>query len=120
MSDHLPKFFPGDTVTVAADASVTGGQLVTWAGGVAGDNATGVAGVAGHDAADGDNLTVYRTGVHTLTADGAITQGDPICAAASGAARKWVDGTDKTAALIGTATATAADTKPVDVALHGC
>lgn len=120
MSDHLPKFLPGDTVTVAAGASITGGQLVTWGGDVAGDGATGVAGVAGYDASDGDSLTVYRVGVHTLTADGAITQGDPICAAASGAARKFVDGTDDTAALIGTATATAADTKPVDVAIHGC
>jgi hypothetical protein len=120
MSEYLPKFFPGDTVTIAASATITGGQLVTWTGAVAGDNATGVAGVAGHDAASGDSLTVYRIGVHTLTADGAITKGDPICSAASGAARKWVDGIDKTAAHIGTATATAADAAPVNVAVHGC
>jgi predicted RecA/RadA family phage recombinase len=53
MAEYLPKFDEGDTVTITAAATITGGQLVNVDGTVSGTASTTVAGVAGHDAISG-------------------------------------------------------------------
>lgn len=120
MSDYLPLYSDADgpfTVTLSGD--VSGGQLVTAAGAVAGDAATSVIGVAGQDGASGDEITVWGPTKHRGVADGAITKGDPLCAAASGKVRKFVDGTDPTASYIARALTTAADGAAVNYSLFG-
>lgn len=119
MSDYLPKFFDGDTLTLTASATITGGQLVTTAGAVAGAASTTVAGVAGHDAVSGQALTVFRVGVHRGTASGSIANGDSLCAAANGQVRSWVTGTDAVASRIGRAFSAAANGASVDYSLFG-
>lgn len=119
MAQYLPRFFDGDDVPITASATIVGGQLVTWAGAVAGDAQVGVAGVAGFDAASGAVTTVFRVGIHIGTAAGTIAVGDPLCAAASGQLRKWISGTDVASALIGTACSASTATNPVTYALHG-
>lgn len=88
MADHIPHYFPGDTVTFTASAAITGGQLVEITGnmtvGPAGAASTKVVGVAARDAANGALVPVHRVGVHDLTATGAITAGDHVVAAAAG------------------------------------
>lgn len=118
MSDYLPKYAPGDQVTIIASATITGGQLVTVAGAVATDASTTVAGVAGHDAVSGQPLTVIRMGIQRITASATITNGQPLCAAASGQVRPWVTGTDAVASYIGRAWSAAASTASCDVALY--
>jgi len=119
MSDYLPKFDEGDTVTITAAATNTGGQLVNVDGTVAGSASTTVAGVAGHDAVSGQTLTVWRVGIHLGTASGSITNGDGICAAASGQVRTWVSGTDAPASRIGRAWSAATNGNSVTYALFG-
>lgn len=107
MADYLPEFTDADApVTLTASAPVVGGQLVTWAGAVAGDASQAVAGVAGHDAAAGQKLTVWGVGKHIGTASAAIAQGAPVCAAANGQLRTWAT-TDPVAAYLGRARAAA-------------
>lgn len=119
MADYLPQYDEGDTVTLVASATIVGGQLVTVAGAVAGDNSVLVAGVAGHDAVSGQPLTVWRVGIHRGTASGSITNGDPVCAAATGQIRTWVAGTDAVAARIGRAWSAATNGTSVTYALFG-
>lgn len=119
MADYLPKFDEGDTVTITAAATITGGQLVNVDGTVAGSASTTVAGVAGHDAVSGQTLTVWRVGIHRGTASGSIANGDSVCAAASGQVRTWVSGTDPFAARIARAWSAAANAASVDYALMG-
>lgn len=103
MADYLPKYFAGDTVTlVAGEGGVTGGQLVDVTGTTATDGAC-VAGVAGTDVPAGSPVTVFREGVQRLTAAGAITQGQPLKAAAGGAVTVWANGTDAANLYIGDA-----------------
>ena len=105
MSDYLPSYGP-ETVhsfTLTLTGTVTGGQLVTWAGAAAGAASTNVAGVAGQDGVSGDKITVWGPGHHKLTASGSIAQGDPLCGAASGAIRTAVIGTDAANSVIGRA-----------------
>lgn len=88
MAEYLPKFIPGQAISLTASTKIEGGQLleVTGAGmvGVAGADSAKVVGVAGVNAASGDRLTVYRGGVQRLVAAGAITAGAAVYAAASG------------------------------------
>lgn len=88
MAEYLPKFIPGQAITVSASAPVTGGQLVEVTGvsqvGPAGADSAKVLGVAGFDAREGDRVTVFRDGVQRLTAAGAISAGAPVYAAADG------------------------------------
>lgn len=88
MAEYLPKFIPGQAITLTASAKIGAGQLleVTGAGtvGVAGADSAKIAGVAGVDAASGERLTVYRGGVQRLVAAGAITAGAAVYAAAAG------------------------------------
>lgn len=89
----VEKYLPGDrwTATVLAAQSVTGGQLVE---GGAGDRVVRAAqadslvsvGVALHDAAAGEKVTVASQGVWLLTASGAISAGQRIKCGAAGVA----------------------------------
>jgi hypothetical protein len=109
MSDYLPQYGPETILsfTVTLSATVTGGQLVTWAGAVAGDASTAVAGVAAQDGVSGDKITVWGPGHHKITSSGAIAQGGPVCAGAAGVLRAWVTGTDPVASYLGRAKAAA-------------
>lgn len=120
MSDYLPIFEDfDDPITLTLSGTVTGGQLVTWAGAAGDDASTNVAGVAGQDGVSGDKISVWPVGKHRGTASGAIAQGDPLCAAAAGAVRKWVTGTDAVDSRIARAMAAAADGASVTYSLFG-
>lgn len=89
MADYIPKFVPGDAVTFTASAAVTGGRLVAASGErtvePAGANSASVVGVAGRDAAQGEQVTVYiGRPVQRLIAAGAITAGAQVGSAAAG------------------------------------
>lgn len=120
MAEYTPIYEDFDApFTLTLSATVTGGQLLTAAGGVAGSAAVGVVGVAGQDGGSGDKITVWGAGKHRLTASGSIAQGDPLCAAASGAIRTWVSGTDAVASRIGTALAAATNGQAVSCSIFG-
>ena len=92
MSQYLPIFRPGDTVTCIATSDITGGQPVQ----VGTNNsersvepaAAGSAsyvGIAGHDAATGDRVTIeVGKTIHLLTAVGQIVRGALVEAAEGG------------------------------------
>lgn len=91
---YLPLFRPGDTVTFGVTAAVAAGQPVEVSGTV--DMAVAPAaaasakyiGIAGHDAAVGDKLTVeVGKPIHELKASGAITRGQKLETAPAGAVR---------------------------------
>lgn len=88
MAEYLPKFIPGQAITLTASTKIEGGQLleVTGAGtvGVAGADSAKVVGVAGFNTSSGDRLTIYRGGVQRLVAAGAITAGAAVYAADNG------------------------------------
>lgn len=90
MGDYLPKFKPGQSVTYKASAAITGGQLVEVSGNrtvaPAGADSAKVVGVAGFDAAIGDDVTVFDGGVQRLTASAPIAAGATVTAAAAGKA----------------------------------
>lgn len=106
MTDYLPKFKPGQAVTYKASAAVTGGRLVEVTGNRtvahAGEDSAKVVGVAGFDAAAGDDVTVYAGGVQRLVASAAIEAGAAVTPADAGKATSG--GTNK----IGTALEAAA------------
>lgn len=113
---YLPAFRPGDTVTMSVTAPVTGGQLVQ-VGSVdrsvapAAAASTSIVGVAGHDAAVGDKLTVeVGKPIHVLKAAGAITRGQRVEPAAAGAVRTLAAGT-----AYGVALTSAADGASVEI-----
>lgn len=90
MADYLPLFRPGHTVTFNVSADVTGGQPVEvgdadWSVQPAAAGSTTVVGVAGHDAAVGDKLTVeVGKVIHEFVASGAVARGAKLAAAADG------------------------------------
>ncbi|MFP7833127.1 capsid cement protein [Marisediminicola sp. LYQ134] len=116
MSDYLPLFRPGTTVTFVVTAAVVGGQLVQVGAAdrsvaPAAAASVSVVGVAGHDAAIGDKVTVeVNKAVHELTAVGDIVRGTRVEAAAAGAVRTLAAG-----AAFGIAISSAADGAPVQV-----
>lgn len=91
MADYLPKFKPGQAVTLTVGATaVVGGRLVEVSVAntvipAAADSAK-VVGVAGFDAATGEPVTVFTrpSGVHRLVASGAIAVGAKVISAAAG------------------------------------
>lgn len=120
MSDYLPIYADADgPFTLTLSGTVTGGQLVTWAGAVAGDAATTVAGVAGQDGVSGDKITVWGETKHRGTASGTIAVGDPLCPAAAGQVRKWITGTDPVASYIARAMTAASNGQSVSYSLFG-
>ncbi len=120
MSAYLPKFLMGAQVELVVGAGgVTGGQLITTSGVVAGAGATDVAGVAGFDQVQNGVVTVFRDGIQRLTAAATITNGQPLKAAANGQVTPYVVGTDAVNLLIGRAWSSASAAASVDVALFG-
>lgn len=116
MAQYLPLFRPGSTVTFGVTTAVSGGQLVQVGAAdrsvaPAAAASTSVVGVAGHDAAIGDKLTVeVNKPIHLVKASGAITRGQRVEAAAAGAVRTLASG-----AAWGIAITTAADGAAVEV-----
>ena len=90
MADYLPRYSSGAAVTLTASEAITGGRLVAVTGtrlvAPAVADSAAVVGVAGYDAEAGDTVTVYTrpSGVHSLTASGAIAAGAKVAAAATG------------------------------------
>lgn len=116
MGDYLPLFRPGQTVTFDVTAAVTGGQPVevgatnrSVAPAAAGTNK--YVGIAGHDAAIGDKVTVeVGKPIHQLVASGAIALGAKLETAGAGKVRTLAAGTN-----IGIALTAAADGAAVQV-----
>ena len=88
MAEYLPIYKPGQAITLAASATITGGQLVEVTGsgtvGPAGAASVKVVGVAAFDAASTDNVTIFAGGVQSVLASGAITAGQVVQAGAAG------------------------------------
>ena len=109
---YLPKHNGLPPYPVSLTGTVTSGNLITVAGAVAGANATNVIGVVDRDGVSGDKAAYYplSMGVQRVVANGAITAGSPIKAAAAGKVAPFVDGTDAQDRRLGMAlTAAAAD-----------
>lgn len=113
---YLPIFRPGETVTFDVTAAVTGGHPVEVG---AADRSVAPAaaasakyvGVAGHDAAVGDKVTVeVNKPIHSLIALGAVTRGQRVETAGAGKIRTLAAGT-----AIGLALTSAADGAAVQV-----
>lgn len=94
MADYLPKFKPGEAISRVLTGTVTGGQLVTVAGAVAGAGAADWLGVAAFDGVSGDLIGVYSEGVQRLTAAAAITAGARVKCAAAGQVTTLTAGSD--------------------------
>lgn len=119
MSEFLPLYFPGDTVTAVTSAAVTGGQVVS----VSGDNTVAPTagadvafGVAAYDAPSGGSVLIYRVGIHVLAASGAIAANALVIPAAAGAVVTIASDTNY-GHVVGVALAAAASGK-VTVALR--
>lgn len=117
MAEYLPIFKPGQSLPLTASATITGGQLVAVSGvstvAPAGAASTAVIGVAAFDAASGDKVTVHTGGVHSCTASGAITAGQPVIAGAAGTVA--ASATPPAGQQVGVALTTAADGAAVEV-----
>jgi hypothetical protein len=88
MANYTPLFEEGERRTYSAGAAIAGGQLVYFSADLTVSPTTGATGawigVAGHDAASGALVTVYKGGTHLLVASGAIAVGANVIPAASG------------------------------------
>jgi predicted RecA/RadA family phage recombinase len=120
MAEYLPLHDDGDSITRVASASITGGQLVrvSGSGTVAATTAASAdwLGVAAFDANNGDNVTVYCSGVQRLTASGSITAGALVEGAASGQVASHTNGTNDVN-VVGLALTTATTGNLVEVKL---
>lgn len=119
MGDFVPKFSPGQNLTLTASADITGGQLVEVSG-VNSVQASSAAsakwlGTARQDTKSGEKVVVVRGGVHPLKASGAITAGDRVIPASTG--RVVTIGAGNAAHSVGTALSTAVDGALVLVAM---
>lgn len=117
MSDYVPVFYPGDSITLTASAAITGGQLcvVSGANTVAPSSAAthNFVGVAAFDVASGSDLTLHCEGVQRLVAGGTIAAGDRVMAATAGTVVTFT-GTDYSQ-VVGIALTAAVATATVDV-----
>lgn len=99
VKSYLPLFRPGDTVTFGVTTAVTAGTPVevgTADSSVAPAVAASakVVGVAGHDAAIGDKVTVeIGKPIHELKVVGAVTRGQRLESAGAGGVRTLASGT---------------------------
>lgn len=120
MAEYLPLHDEGDSITRQASAAITGGQLVIVSGANTVAPASAAAatwlGVAGFDAASGDNVTVYTGGVQRLVASGAVTAGSTVEAAASGQVAAHTNGTNDVN-IVGLALTSATNGNLVEVKL---
>lgn len=108
MPDYTPVYL-GHEITLVASTTITGGQLVVITGsgtvGPAGANTAGHIGVAGHDATAGQRLMVTGTGlVHESVASGAITAGQDLVSAATGAVAARGSGVNRVGLALTSAT----------------
>jgi len=98
MAEYVPLFKPGQAVTRQASATITGGQLVRVSGNgtVAPVSAASADwfGVAGHDAANGAQVTVFTSGVQRIACVAAITAGATVEGGASGQVATHTNGTN--------------------------
>lgn len=118
MADYLPLFMDGDQVPfTVGTGGCTGGQLLNVSGIVSGLGDT-VAGVAGFDQVQGGSVTIFREGIHRLTAGATITLGQPLKAGAAGTVVPWVSGTDAANLYIADAWSAAANGATVTTALR--
>ena len=117
MAEMLPIYKPGQSLTLSASATITGGQLVAVTGsgtvGPAGAASTAVVGQAAFDAATSDKVTIWAGGVLSCTASGAITAGSPVIAGAAGTV--VASAAPPAGQQVGVALTTAADTAQVRV-----
>lgn len=126
MADYLPRYKPGETVTLQASGTITAGQMVAVSGSgtvaAAGANALNWVGVAAFDAVSGDKVTIHCGGVQKLTTSGTVTAGDLVVCGAAGVVSTLAAVTTPTAAdvtntraIVGIALTTAATGLIVDV-----
>lgn len=108
MGDYQPKFQPGQNPTRQMTGTVTGGQIVTVAGVVAGANASDWLGVASRDAVAGDRIVVHCDAIQRVVASAAIAAGATVKCAANGQVATWVSGTDAADLIVGKALEAAA------------
>lgn len=125
MADYSPIYLPGRAFTSTASATIVGGQaLVVSGSGTVGPSAGAsakVVGVAAMDAASAATVTVFGRGtIHEGTASGAITAGDQLVSAATGAVSTIAAASGAVAgdinnarSVIGVALTTASDTAKV-------
>lgn len=112
MGQYLPAFRPGTTVTFDVTTAVVGGRLVEVGSAdrsvaPAGAASVKVVGVAGHDAAIGDKVTVeVPAAIDLLPCAAAVTRGTTVESAAAGKVQTTTTGTPYGLALN---TTTAAD-----------
>lgn len=98
MPQYLPLHRPADTVTFQVTTAVTGGHPVQvgsadFSVAPATAGSASYVGVAGHDAAVGDLVTVeVGKPIHELKASGAIVRGTLLEAGAAGAVRTLDEG----------------------------
>lgn len=118
MAEYLPLYKPGQSVTLKASATITGGQVVVVSGSGTVAASSGVSpavvGVAAFDAATNDNVTIHVGGVQVCTASGTVTAGNTVDAAASGAVATHTNGTNDFN-IVGVALTTATTGNPVRV-----
>lgn len=90
MGDYVPVIESGDQFTLTASAAITGGQILENTGdgtvGPAGAASVKVIGVAAHDAASGQPVSIYGlfTIHETVVGTGNLTAGQNVQAGANG------------------------------------
>ena len=98
MAEYVPLFIPGKRFTRSVSAAVTGGQLVrvSGSGTVAPTTAASAdwLGVAGHDAAIGQSVTVFCGGVQRVACTAAIAAGATVEGATGGQVATHTNGTN--------------------------
>ncbi|WP_439592386.1 DUF2190 family protein [Microbacterium sp.] len=120
MAEYVPLYAPGKAITLVASAAITGGQLVglSGVGTVAPTSAAAHSwiGVAGHDAATGEAVTVHKSGVQRLTTSAGVTAGQTLEAASTGRVAPHTNGTNDVN-VVGLALTTASSGALVEVKL---
>lgn len=98
MAEYVPLYIPGKQITRTASASITGGQLVrvSGSGTVAATTAASAdwLGVAGHDAANGQAVTVFCGGVQRVAGTAGVTAGATVEGATGGQVATHTNGTN--------------------------
>jgi hypothetical protein len=118
MAEYLPGWIPGSAITRQASSAIVGGQLVVVSG--SGTVAPGTVathawvGVAGVDAAVGDQVLVFCQGIHRLVATGAITAGQNVEPAPAGTVAPHTNGANDVN-IVGVALTTVAGGGVVEV-----
>jgi hypothetical protein len=98
MAEYLPLHKPGQAITRSASATITAGQLVIVTGsGTVGPGSAAThlwVGVAATDAASGDDVLIFSSGVQRCVATGTVTAGQLVEAATAGTVATHTNGTN--------------------------